>query len=179
MLFFVYGIRLYFPIFRTVFALIKRKRKSMGRSNETFNKKEKEKLKQKKQQEKKERAEERKANSSKGKSLDEMMAYIDENGNISSTPPDPSKRRKIAVEDIQIGVAKQTEEDVDPVRNGVVAFFNESKGYGFIKDLQSQESIFVHINGLVEAVKENDKVTFETERGQKGLNAIKVKKVVK
>jgi cold shock CspA family protein len=151
----------------------------MGRSNETFNKKEIEKLKQKKQQEKKERAEERKANSSKGKSLDEMMAYIDENGNISSTPPDPSKRRKIAVEDIQIGVAKQTEEDIDPVRNGIVAFFNESKGYGFIKDLQSQESIFVHINGLIDAVKENDKVSFETEKGQKGLNAIKVKKVVK
>jgi cold shock CspA family protein len=58
----------------------------------------------------------------------------------------------------------------------VISFFNESKGYGFIKDLQSQESIFVHINSLEEAVKENDKVTFETEQGPKGLSAIKVKK---
>ena len=58
---------------------------------------------------------------------------------------------------------------------GTVKFFNESKGYGFIKDHESQESIFVHVNGLEDPVKENDKVTFETEMGQKGINAIKVK----
>lgn len=63
------------------------------------------------------------------------------------------------------------------MRTGLVKFFNESKGYGFIKDLDTQESIFVHINGLVDAVKENDKVTFETEQGQKGPNAVSVKKV--
>ncbi|RCH53866.1 cold shock domain-containing protein [Mucilaginibacter hurinus] len=150
----------------------------MGRSTETFSKKENEKKRLKKQKEKKERAEERKANAAKGKSLDEMMAYVDEDGNITDTPPDPSKKRKISSEDIQIGTPKQ--EDLpqeDPVRNGKVTFFNESKGYGFIKDTQSQESIFVHINGLVEQIKENDKVSFEVEKGPKGLNAIKVKKV--
>jgi len=62
------------------------------------------------------------------------------------------------------------------IRKGTVAFFNEAKGYGFIKDEQTQESIFVHINGLVDAVKDNDKVTFETEQGPKGLNAVKVKR---
>ena len=138
----------------------------MGRSVETFSKKEREKKKSKKQQDKKEKAEDRKANSGKGKSLEDMMAYIDENGNISSTPPDPSKKKKIAAEDIQISVSKQAElSPEDLIRKGVVSFFNDSKGYGFIKDLQSQESVFVHVNALEEAIKENDKVTFETEQG--------------
>ena len=151
----------------------------MGRSTETFSKKEKEKKRLKKQQDKREKAEDRKGNNEKGKSLDEMMAYVDEDGNITSTPPDPSKKRKVVMEDIQIGVARQENIPYDAVRNGTITFFNESKGYGFIKDLQTQDSIFVHINGLVDAVKENDKVTFETEQGQKGLNAIKVKKALK
>ncbi len=150
----------------------------MARSTETFNKKEKEKKRLKKQKEKKERAEERKENVVKGKSLDEMMAYVDENGNITSTPPDPTKKKKILTEDIQIATPKQ--EAVQPgdlIRKGKVTFFNESKGYGFIKDSESQESIFVHINELTEAVTENDIVTFEVEAGQKGMTAVRVKKV--
>ena len=151
----------------------------MGRSTETFSKKEKEKKRIKKALDKKEKAEDRKNNSNKGKSLDDMMAYIDENGNISSTPPDPTKKKKINTEDIQIGVSRQEDIPMDTVRNGKITFFNESKGYGFITDLQTQESIFVHINAFIDQVKENDKVTFETEKGQKGLNAVKVKKAVK
>jgi cold shock CspA family protein len=151
----------------------------MGRSQETAGKKEKEKKKAQKKKEKVERAEERKANSSKGKSLDDMMAYVDDDGNITSTPPDPRKKKVVINhEDIQIGVAKRIEEVRETVRNGVVTFFNDAKGYGFINDLQSQESVFVHINQLSEPIKEKDKVTFETEQGAKGLNAIKVKKVV-
>jgi hypothetical protein len=65
----------------------------MARSKDTYNKREKEKQRQKEKQEKKERMEERKAKQVKGKSLNDMMAYIDENGNISSTPPDPSRKR--------------------------------------------------------------------------------------
>ncbi len=150
----------------------------MARSTETFNKKEKEKKRLKKQKDKRERAEERKDNVVKGKSLDEMMAYVDENGNITSTPPDPTKKKKIVIEDIQIATPKQ--EAIQPgdlIRKGKVTFFNESKGYGFIKDSESQESIFVHINELSEAVGENDKVTFEVEPGQKGMTAVRVKKV--
>jgi cold shock CspA family protein len=148
----------------------------LARSTETFSKKEKEKARLKKSKDKKEKAEDRKANAGKGKSLEDMMAYIDEHGNITSTPPDPSRKIKINVDDIQIGVAKQQDLPHDTIRNGVVSFFNESKGYGFIKDLQTQESIFVHINALTEPLKENNMVTFETEQGQKGLSAIKVKK---
>lgn len=151
----------------------------MGKSTETFSKKEREKKKLRKQQDKKEKTEDRKANNVKGKTLNDMMAYVDENGNITSTPPDHTKRRTILAENIQIGTPKQEDVEVEAIRNGVVSFFNESKGYGFIKDLQSQESVFVHINGILEQIKEKDKVTFETEQGQKGLNAIKVKKVGK
>jgi cold shock CspA family protein len=148
----------------------------LARSTETFSKKEKEKARLKKSKDKKEKAQERKANAGKGKSLEDMMAYIDEHGNITSTPPDPSKKIKINAEDIRIGVAKQEDLPQDTVRSGVVSFFNESKGYGFIKDMQTGESIFVHANALTEPIKENNMVTFETEQGQKGLSAIKVKK---
>ncbi len=147
----------------------------MARSTETFNKKEREKKRQKKSQDKKEKAEERKANASKGKSLEDMMAYIDEYGNITSTPPDPSRKLKINTEDIQIAVPKQENIVEDIVRTGIVAFFNEAKGYGFIKDAQTQESIFVHVNSLSEPIKENNKVTFEVEPGQKGPTAVRVK----
>jgi cold shock CspA family protein len=152
----------------------------MGRSTETFSKKEREKKKSIKLKDKKEKAEERKANGSKGKSLDDMMAYIDEDGNITSTPPDPNKRRKIVAEEIQISVPKQAElTEADKIRTGSVTMFNSAKGFGFIRDHVTQESIFVHVNGLTEEVKEGDKVTFETEQGQKGLNAVSVKKAPK
>lgn len=149
----------------------------MGRSADSFNKKEKEKKRLKKQQEKAEKMEERKANAKKGKSLDEMMAYIDENGNISSTPPDPSKRREINHEDIQLGVPRHEDvEDEDPIRTGVVDFFNNTKGFGFIKDSRSGESVFVHINQMTERIGEGDKVIFEVQMGPKGPNAVNVKK---
>ena len=151
----------------------------MGKSQETFNKKEKEKKRLKKKQDKEQKKEERKANSDKGKPIDEMMAYVDEEGNITSTPPDPTKKKTvIKTEDIEIGISRQAAIDpADLIRKGTVTFFNESKGYGFIKDLESQDSIFVHVNGLEDEIKEGDKVSFETEKGQKGLNAVKVKLV--
>ena len=150
----------------------------MGRSQETFNKKEKEKKKAKERQEKAEKMGESKANAKKGKSLDEMMAYIDENGNISNTPPDPRKKKIVNVEDIQIGVPKYEANEEEAVRNGVVTFFNDAKGFGFIKDLQTQESVFIHVNQLTERIGENDKVTFEVEMGPKGPSAINVKKTL-
>ncbi len=149
----------------------------MARSQETFSKKEAEKKKLQKRKEKEARKEERKANAKDGNNLDEMMAYVDENGNITSTPPDPTKKKAIIrEEDIVLGARNNVEIDpADLIRKGKVTFFNDSKGYGFIKDLQSQESIFVHINALTGPIKENDKVTFEVERGLKGLNAVRVK----
>ena len=149
----------------------------MARSQETFNKKENEKKKQKKRQEKEDKKEERKANASKGQNLDSMLAYVDEYGNFSSTPPDPKQKTEILAENIQVGVPKQENIPVETSRTGIVAFFNDSKGYGFIKDQQTQESIFVHLNGLVDAIKENNKVTFEVENTPKGPSAVNVKKV--
>ena len=148
----------------------------MGRSQETFNKKEKEKKRLKKRQDKEQKKEDRKANASKGQGIDEMLAYIDDEGNITSTPPDPKQKKVINQEDIAIGVAKQAPADpADLIRSGTVTFFNTSKGYGFIKDQKSQESIFVHMNGLVNQIKDNDRVTFEVEMGQKGPTAVNVK----
>jgi cold shock CspA family protein len=147
----------------------------MAKSQETWNKKEKEKIRQKKKEEKDKRKEERKANGGTA-SFDDMIAYVDENGNLSSTPPDPLKKRKIVAADIEIGVpTRAAEEEVDPNRFGTVTFFDTSKGYGFIKDRDSQDSIFSHINGHLEQIQEADKVTFRTEKGMKGLNAVDVK----
>jgi len=67
-------------------------------------------------------------------------------------------------------------EAIDPIRSGVVTFFNDAKGFGFIKDLQTQESVFIHVNQLSERIAENDKVSFEVQMGHKGANAINVKK---
>ena len=150
----------------------------MAKSKETFNKKEKEKKRLKERQEKKQRMEQRKANAVKGKSLDDMIAYIDEDGNISSTPPDPKKKKIFAVEEIQIAVPKESEVEVEKVtRKGIVSFFNQSKGFGFIKDGISGERIFVHANQLQEQIAEDDEVTYEIEMGFKGPSAIDVKKV--
>lgn len=147
----------------------------MARSQDSWNKKEREKKKQKEKQEKAERKAERK-NQPGGKSLEDMMAYIDENGNLTTTPPDPTKKVEVKLEDIVIGVPKASElEQEDPIRTGIVSFFNTAKGFGFIRDLQTQESIFVHINACIDRIGENNKVQFEVERGPRGLQAARVK----
>ena len=143
---------------------------------ETWNKKEREKKKQANKKEKAEKKQERKDNSKGDNSLESMFAYLDENGNLSSKPPDPKKKIIINVEDIEIGVPKQGPMNPDDlIRKGIVTFFNDAKGYGFIKDSETQESVFVHINSITEAIKENNKVTFEVEMGPKGANAVNVK----
>ena len=60
---------------------------------------------------------------------------------------------------------------------GTVKFFNDAKGFGFIKPSDSGEDIFVHSSGLIDEIRENDKVEFEVENGRKGLNALNVKVV--
>jgi CspA family cold shock protein len=61
------------------------------------------------------------------------------------------------------------------MQNGTVKFFNNTKGFGFIKDSDGDKEYFVHVSGLVNQVKEGDNVTFELQEGKKGLNAVNVK----
>ncbi len=145
----------------------------MAKSEQSFNKKEKEKKRLKKRELKIKKKVERKANATGG---DKLM-YVDQYGNLSETPPDPTEKVIIDADSIEIGIPKKVEEYVDPVHKGKVAFFNDSKGFGFINDTDSGEKYFVHVNGLLQEIKENDKVSFELERGMKGMNAVKVKKI--
>ena len=61
------------------------------------------------------------------------------------------------------------------MKEGNVKFFNSTKGFGFIKDNDSDNEYFVHVSGLVDEINENDEVTFELQEGKKGLNAVNVK----
>jgi cold shock CspA family protein len=147
----------------------------MGRAHDTFSKKEVRIKKEKKRKEKEKKRLDRKEGVN-GNSLEEMIAYVDEFGNITDTPPDLTQRKVINAEDIEVGVPKGLASDSnETIRKGIVTFFNDTKGFGFIKDSSSQEDIFVHINGLLESIKENNKVTFEVVKGPKGPNAVNVK----
>lgn len=147
----------------------------MGRSQETFNKKE---VRNKKEKKRKEKEQKRLAKLESGKksSLDDMIAYVDENGQITDTPPDPTKKQEVKAEDIELGVPSRAADDSDdPIKKGVVDFFNEAKGFGFIKDLQTKQSVFVHVNNTEEEIKEGNLVTYEVEMGPKGPSAVNVK----
>jgi cold shock CspA family protein len=147
----------------------------MGRSQETFSKKE---VRDKNEKKRKEKAQKRAKKKSEGKksSFEDMIAYVDEFGMLTSTPPDPSKKTVITAESIELKITKNTPENApDFVRKGVLTFFNESKGYGFIRDLESNQSVFVHVKNLLEPVGENNIVIFEIGKGPKGPSAMKVR----
>jgi cold shock CspA family protein len=149
----------------------------MARPQETFNKKELAKKRLQKRKDKEQRKEERKANAKEGKSWEDMVAYVDENGNFSSTPPDATRKKAIKTEDIVTGSRNTASHQLNSIQTGKVTFFNTSKGFGFIRDSQSGESIFVHTTGLLSPINENDTVSFETESTVKGLSAVRVKVV--
>ena len=111
----------------------------MAGSQETFNKKDKEKKRLKKRLDKQQKLAERKANS-QGGGLENMMAYVDEYGQITDTPQNPANRKKIDAGSIEIGVPKREAVEVPTVRNGRVEYFNHSKGFGFIKELETQRN---------------------------------------
>lgn len=149
----------------------------MGRSQESFNKKNVRNRKEKKRKEKEKKRLEKKDNEKKN-SLDDMIAYVDEHGQILDAPPDPDQKEEINVEDIEIGVPNRDSEEDDLPKKGIVSFFNDSKGYGFIKDLETKQSIFVHINNTLEEIGEGNLVTFEIGAGPKGPTALQVKKYI-
>ena len=136
----------------------------MGRSKETFHKKEVQKRKEKKRQDKEKKKMAKRESESEG-GPDSMIAYVDEFGRITDKPPE-QERTKVKAKDIEIGVPKKEDlPEEETERRGVVSFFNESKGYGFIKDSETKESIFVHVNNVLEEIKEGNLVSFETEKG--------------
>lgn len=148
----------------------------MARAQETFGKKEREKKRLKKRQEKDKKKEERKGNNQKGEGLDNMIAYVDEYGQtVDSMPEFIKNREEIDPESIVLGVPKKEKVFIDPIKKGKVDFFNTSKGFGFIKENDTQEKYFVHVHGLLDDIAEGDSVSFELEKGMKGMNAVRVK----
>lgn len=140
----------------------------------SFNKRENEKKKQQKRVEKQKRKDERKTS---GKSsFDDMIAYVDENGMISSTPPDMQNAEEVNQEEIQISTPKKEVSETEEVeiRKGRVEYFSKSKGYGFIKSLTQADKYFFHISNTSGDITEGSIVTFDLERGNKGMNAVNV-----
>ncbi len=145
----------------------------MGRSQETYNKKEVRNKKEKKRKEKEARRLARRE--TEKTSMDDMIAYVDEFGMITDTPIDPEKKKKVKKEDIEISVPRgNSKDEEDPVKKGTVSFFNESKGFGFIKDMETKQNVFVHVNNVLGEIKEGNLVTYEVEMGQRGQVAVKV-----
>ncbi len=139
--------------------------------SQSFGKRENEKKKQAKRLEKQKRKEERQAGGTS--SLDDMIAYVDEFGNIVDTPPSEQEREEVRLEDVSIATPKKEEVEVEPMK-GRVEHYNTDKGYGFIKDLASTEKYFFHISAAPADIAEGNLVTFETERGTRGLNAVNI-----
>jgi len=147
----------------------------MARSKETFGKKDVRDKRAKKRKEKEKRRLEKKE---QGKSsLDDMIAYVDADGNITDTPPDPTeKKEEIKAEDIEITVPKAEDRvEVVKTRTGRLKNFDQNKGFGFIIDSNTKESIFVHINDCIDEINIGNRLEFETEMGMKGIKAVKVK----
>lgn len=139
----------------------------------SFTKRDLEKKKQEKRLAKQQKKEERKTGGTA--SFEDMIAYVDENGRISNTPPIASgKPQEVDMSTIAISTPRREDEPIELIHEGRVEHFNLSKGYGFVKDLKNTEKYFFHISGLIDSVVENNIVTFELERGSRGMNAVKI-----
>ena len=148
----------------------------MGRSRSTFSKRENEKKKQKRKEDKLQKREEKK--NSESKSLDDMIAYVDEFGNISDTPPDPEKKKKeIKATNIEVSIPKQEKDDEDLTKKGTVSYYDPNKNFGFIAQDETQDRFFFHDSNVIEPVQEGDKVSFIAKKGMKGMDAVEVKPI--
>ncbi|HRB72385.1 cold shock domain-containing protein [Flavobacterium sp. WV_118_3] len=140
---------------------------------DSFSKKENNKKKQKKQQDKTSRREERKTNNNKGKSLDDMIIYIDVNGNFTSLPPHLQNKEE---DFAKAKRAKKAQADMlDSDFSGIVSYMSE-KGYGFITEDNTSENVFFHYGQLNEPVSKGDLVHFKKEQTPKGYQATTIKK---
>lgn len=146
----------------------------MGRSQQTFEKKEKEKKRKKKREDKLTKKEEQKKFKRKG-DLENMLAYVDEFGNIVSDPPDPTvKKEKVKLEDIQISTSKK--EDDSFKKQGKVDFYNSEKKFGFIIEKERRERYFFHISDVDEnfRIKDKDFVEFDFKDTPKGRTCVNI-----
>ena len=138
----------------------------------SFNKRDIEKKKAEKRKQKQQRKEDKKTGGKN--SLDDMIAYVDENGRITAEPPQIDKKEIINPEDIIISVPKQEEIEQPSEYEGRVEHYNTSKGFGFIKDIRSTDKYFFHASNAPHDLQEGDSVLFQLERGKKGMNAINI-----
>ncbi len=139
----------------------------------SFNKRDNEKKKLSKRLEKQQKKEIRKSAGKTG--LDDMIAYVDENGMITDTPPEIKKKDEVNIEDIAISTPKKEEVEEPAVKRGRVEHFNDSKGYGFIKNVSNTDKYFFHISESEDDIVEGNMVTFELQQGNKGMNAVNIK----
>ncbi|HOW31477.1 MAG TPA: cold shock domain-containing protein [Bacteroidales bacterium] len=150
----------------------------MGRSSDSFGKRN---VKSKQEQKRKQKEEKRlnRKDGDRKSGLDDMIAYVDENGMITSTPPDPDKKTKVVAEDIVISSPRLTDDaDSNSERKGKLVQFNESRGFGFIKDLATGQDYFVHVSEFNGQLNEGDEVTFLISKGKRGLAATNVKAAI-
>ncbi|WP_010255495.1 cold-shock protein [Myroides injenensis] len=138
---------------------------------DSFSKKENFKKKLQKQQEKAKRREERKSVNNKGKSLEDMLVYVDINGNLTDLPPD-QQEAEANKRQHQRGYANSQESDT--AGTGTVTYYNE-KGYGFIIENKTQDNLFVHSTDISQPLKKGDKVSYTKQKTSKGLRAVDVK----
>lgn len=147
----------------------------------SWNKKERDNKKKQERKQKAEKKKERKEQSAGKKGMDDMMAYLDENGNLTSVPPNPNNKKiEYNLDDIEISVPKQEElSPEDLVRKGIITFFNSAKGFGFIEDGETRERVFVHQSSANMLLQEGMHISFEIEKGPKGYTAVNVQKETK
>ena len=140
----------------------------------SFTKRDLEKKKQEKRLAKQQKKEERK--NSGTSSFEDMIAYVDENGVITDTPPTTNEKpQEIDISTIEVSTPRKTDEPVITEYEGRVEFFNTSKGYGFIKNLKNAEKYFFHESGLQDEVTDGNLETLKLERGPRGMNAVEIK----
>ena len=144
----------------------------MAKSQQTFNKLEREKNKAKKREEKRKKMAARREAKARGEYKQDEFVYVDFNGNFTDTPPDPEEKEQISLESIIISPTKK--DDVDTRVNGKVTFYDDEKGFGFIKNALNQDSYFFHFSECPDTLAIGDKVEFELIRGEKGMNAVKI-----
>lgn len=138
----------------------------------SFNKRQKEKLKQQKKLEKQKRKELRK---SQGKSsMDDMIAYEDDYGQLHSSP-DNIVKDEVKLEDIEVSTPKKSEdEEENAFLTGKVSYLNVEKGYGFIQQEDTRNSYYFRLSNAPEEIEIEDKVAFLTEDSARGKNAIHI-----